>query len=248
MAQSALTVTNPNPTPPTNMSFSGATPPNPPNYTKNTYIDWLADTDSDTYPPPYLECDASTAGSLVLFAAATSALTSGSGATGGGTEGTYPGAASGTVPASTSTTPEGAGTEVSVLAAGNIVHTYPGAVTMNTSQTCSAGPTQTAATIAAGPNASHASTMNPGTNPALASISPTTAAAAASGTQAITCTGTNFTNQCRIWVDNMQRDTTFTSATTISCTVNKKPSAGTWLVDVKLGGVAVPSTRTFTWT
>ena len=35
MAQSALTVTPPNPTPPTNMSCTGATPPNPPNYTKN---------------------------------------------------------------------------------------------------------------------------------------------------------------------------------------------------------------------
>jgi hypothetical protein len=37
MAQSALTVTTPNPTPPTNMSFTGATPPNVPNYTKLTY-------------------------------------------------------------------------------------------------------------------------------------------------------------------------------------------------------------------
>ena len=39
MAQSAATVTPPNPTPPTNMSFTGATPPNVPNYTKNTYND-----------------------------------------------------------------------------------------------------------------------------------------------------------------------------------------------------------------
>ena len=40
MAQRAhLTVAPPNPTPPTNMSFTGATPPNPPNYTKNTYAD-----------------------------------------------------------------------------------------------------------------------------------------------------------------------------------------------------------------
>ena len=45
MAQSATTVTTPNPTPPTNMSSTGATPPNPPNLTKNTYIDWLPDTD-----------------------------------------------------------------------------------------------------------------------------------------------------------------------------------------------------------
>ena len=37
MAQSALTVTPPNPTPPTNLSTTGATPPNPTNYTKLTY-------------------------------------------------------------------------------------------------------------------------------------------------------------------------------------------------------------------
>jgi hypothetical protein len=71
---------------------------------------------------------------------------------------------------------------------------------------------------------------------------------AATGTQLITCTGTGFTNQCRIWVDNMERTTTFTSATSIACTINKKPSAGAWNVDVKLGGVAVASSRNFTWT
>jgi hypothetical protein len=37
MAQSALTVTPPCPTPPTNMAFCGVTGPNPPNLTKTTY-------------------------------------------------------------------------------------------------------------------------------------------------------------------------------------------------------------------
>ena len=96
MAHNALTVTNPNPTPPTNMSFTGATPPNPPNYTKNTYIDWAPDTDFDTYPPPYFDDGA--AGSLTAFATNTAALASGSGATAGGTEGSYPGAGGVTPP------------------------------------------------------------------------------------------------------------------------------------------------------
>ena len=74
MAQSALTVTPPNPTPPTNMSCTGATPPNPPNYTKNTYIDWAPDTDFDTDPPPYFDDGA--AGSLAAFATNTAALAS----------------------------------------------------------------------------------------------------------------------------------------------------------------------------
>src|SRR6187402_1394842 len=161
MAQSALTVTPPNPSPPTNMSCTGATPPNPPNYTKNTYIDWAPDTDFDTYPPPYF--DDGTAGALTAFAANTAALASGTGATAGGTEGSYPGAASGVVPASTSVAHEGAGTEVVVTAPGSISYTYPVAGAIQTTQSVSCGPVQTAATLAAGPNASHPSTLSPTT-------------------------------------------------------------------------------------
>src|SRR4249920_3181139 len=118
MAQSALTVTPPNPTPPTNMSCTGATPPNPPNYTKNTMADpknWSSVNPKD-FPPPYF--DDGTAGALTTFATNTAALASGSAATAGGTEGTYPGAGSGTtvnnvgaVPASTSIAHEGSGSE-----------------------------------------------------------------------------------------------------------------------------------------
>ena len=39
MAQNALTVTPPSPTPPTNFACTGATPPNVPNYTKLTMAD-----------------------------------------------------------------------------------------------------------------------------------------------------------------------------------------------------------------
>jgi len=100
MAQSALTVTPPNPTPPTNMSCTGATPPNPPNFTKATYADWLDNTKFDSAPPPYYDDGA--AGSLLAFAANTAALASGSAGTAGGTENSYPGATNGVVPASTS--------------------------------------------------------------------------------------------------------------------------------------------------
>ena len=164
MAQSALTVTPPNPTPPTNMTCTGATPPNPPNYTKLTYEDYRPDTDFDTSPPPYFDDGA--AGSLILFAANTSALASGSGATAGGTEGSYPGAAAGAVPASTSVAHEGAGTELSVTSTYSAGIYIPGGATVMVS----CGPVLTAASIAAGPNASHASTLSPTTNPALASV------------------------------------------------------------------------------
>ncbi len=78
MAQSALTVTPPNPTPPTNMQFTGATGPNPPNYTKATYADWLDNTKFDTAPPPYY--DDGIANDGTQFAANVAALASGAGA------------------------------------------------------------------------------------------------------------------------------------------------------------------------
>ena len=246
MAQSALTVTTPNPTPPTNMAFTGATSPNPPNYTKNTYNDpknWSSVNPKD-FPPPYFDDGA--AGPLHTYATNTAALASGSAATAGGTENSY-GAIGVATPASTSVAHEGAGTETRVLAPGNINYTYV-VGTLDMSQSVSDGPVATQATRDAGPNATHASTMSPTTNPALASISPTTLASASSGTQVITCTGTNFVPGCRIWHDNVEQTTTFVSATSLTATVKKRPNPGAVLVDVKLGGVAVPSSRTFTWT
>ena len=258
MAQSALTVTPPSPTPPTNMSFTGATPPNVPNYTKLTYANYNGGGAMPSYitnPPPYF--DDGTAGALHTFAANTAALASGTGATSGGTENTYPGAdtapidtvnAIGAVPASTSLAHEGAGTEVTVLAPGNIVHTYPGAITLDMSRTASTGPVvNTQALRDAGPNATHASSMSPVTNPAFASLT-VGSSVSGTGTTLLTCTGTNFVPGCRIWVNNVEQSTTYVSATSLTATINKKREAGTWNVDVKLGGVAVPSTRTITWT
>ena len=251
MAQSALTVTPPNPTPPTNYSFTGSTPPNPPNYSKNLYIDYADNTIINT-PANNPFYDDGTAGALQTFATNLAALTQGvgSGATAGGTEGTYPGAANGVVPAATSVAHEGAGTELTVLAPGNITYTYVGGVTLDMSRTASCGPVQTAATIAAGPNATHASSMSPTTATTLTTLTPSTAAAAATGTQGLTVTGTGFVQGCRIWVNNQERSTTFISATSLSTTFPKVGSSAgaVWNVDVKLGGVAVPSTKTFTWT
>jgi hypothetical protein len=249
MAQSALTVTTPNPTPPTNFGNTGSTPPNPPNYTKLTYADWQDNTRFDTTPPPYYDDGA--AGPTNTFATNVAALASGTGATSGGTENTWPGAVGGAVPASTSVAHEGAGTELSVLAPGNIVHTYV-VGTMNTSQSVSCGPVLVKATTDAGapvsPNTTHASTLSPVTNPALVSIAPTTLASAPSGTQLITATGTNFVPGCRIWHDGVEQSTTFVSATSLTATVKKRPFAGVAPVVVKLGGLQMGVSAPFTWT
>ena len=243
MAQSALTVTPPNPTPPTNMSCTGATPPNVPNYTKATYADWLDNTKFDSAPPPYFDDGA--AGAVGTFATNTAALASGSAGTAGGTEGTYPGATNGVVPASTSVPHEAAGTETSATATGNITYTYPGGGTQDTSKMYGVGPAQTAASIAAGPNASHASSLSPATNPTLTSIA---SIASGGGNGTCTATGTNFTRQSVLNVNGVNYPTTYTSPTTISCTAPKKATAGTLPVYVITGGVVQTATVNWTFT
>jgi len=248
MAQSALTVTTPNPSPPTNMASTGCSPPNPPNYTKLSYAGAFAV--PQTNPPPYF--DDGTAGALVTFATNTAALASGTSTTSGGTENTYPGTGSGVsgtgaVPASTSVANEGAGTEVLVTA----TSANPGPYGQLQTTSCLGNFTGVAnptTGVSTSPNATHASSMSPITNPALVSIAPTTLAAATTGTQVITCTGTNFKPGCRIWHDGFEQDTTYTNATTISATVKKRTSAGVAPVVVKLGGVQMGAAPNFTWT
>ena len=71
MAQNALTVTPPNPTPPTNFVNTGATPPNPATYDPTCFGTDPHYPPQNQYPPQY---DDGTAGSLVAFAAKHAAL------------------------------------------------------------------------------------------------------------------------------------------------------------------------------
>ncbi len=276
MAQSALTVTPPSPTPPTNMSFTGATGPNPPNYTRLNYAEQYGDVDAsgnwtgtsltpgdrkNPNPPPYF--DDGTAGALHLFAANTAALaggtsaadnaggtaTAGAGGTGiNNAVGTYPGAANGLVPASTSVAHEAAGTEVTVLAPGNIVHTYPGAITLDMSRTASVGPAATQATRDAGPNASHASSLSPATNPTFTSF---TAGSSVSGvgTTTLSCVTVGATKQSVVYVNGVAQTTVFVSPTSLTCAaVTKKTTPGNWDIKIVTGGVVETAPRTWTFT
>jgi len=250
MAQSALTVTPPNPTPPTNMSFTGATGPNPPNYSKNLYTDWYDNTTINT-PANNPFIDDGTAGALTAFAANTAALSQGvgSGATAGGTENSYPGSGSGSpppinflgaVPASTSVAHEGAGTEA--------VATAPGSVAQCPTVSVGVGPVATVATREAGPNATHASSLSPANPTTLTSISPGNSVSGV-GTTTVGATGTNFTKQSVIWVNGVPQTTTFNSATSLTApTVTKKTSAGPWPVTVVTGGVVTTAAQTWTFT
>jgi hypothetical protein len=239
MAQSALTVTPPNPTPPTNMSCTGATPPNPPNYTKNTYIDYAPDTDFDTYPPPYFDDGA--AGSLTAFATNTAALASGSAATAGGTEDSYPGAGGvtppnahfmGAVPASTSVAHEAAGTEVVVTSPGSLA----------------TAPTQQVSVFGAytsTPNASHASYLSAGTAPVITGLS--AGGVSGVGTTALTVTGTGFTRAATVYVDGVRQNTNYVSATSLTVAgAPKKLTAGNSAVTV-INGVGGTPSNSYNW-
>ena len=148
MAQSAITVTPENPTPPTNFTtvFLGTTPPTAP---AQTVI------------------DDGVAGTLTVFGTNRASVDNAN----------FPSVAH-----------EAAGTEVVVVApdprrAPTVSMSVLGSYTIS-------------------PNQQHASTCRRPANPALASITPTTAISGATGTQLITCTGTAFTPGCRIWVNN----------------------------------------------
>jgi hypothetical protein len=210
MAQNALTVLNPNPTPPHNLSSVGATPP----------FDPLQPQADDGYTP------GTSYPSGTAFAAKTAAAGSG-----------------------TSVDAEGKGTEV--------VFTQ----TYNPAVATPAGPLQTfsdlgnytwlsptsAGVTTSTPNQQHASSLSPATNPALASISPTTAVSGASGTDTITCTGTNFTRQSVVYANGVAQPTTYVSATSITAVVKKKTSAGAWPITVVTGGVVTTAAQTLTY-
>jgi IPT/TIG domain len=304
MAQSSLTVTPPNPSPPTNMSFTGTSAPNPPNYQRNTYanpfnMDATGRPQSpygvNPTPPPFFDDLAGgaapsgpafggTASVLPAFKTNTAALTAGVSAndTGTGTtistaatgaggngansaSGTYIGATSGLVPASTSIVAEGAGTEVVVqkiygaTAADFNPNTFlpysgtgggiAGATGTWQLVTCSCGPALAAPAVGNAPisaTQNHASSLSPAGMTTLTSAGPTVASGG--GTAPLTATGTNFTAQSVIWSNGIAYPTTFVSSTSITCTAAKKATSGTLPVFIVTGGVIQTATVNWTFT
>lgn len=280
MAQSALTVTPPNPSPPTNMSCGGVSGPNPPNITRGQYSNPFnltavnspslvgdgrpqAPYGVNPSPAPYFDDAAGGVGNGLTFQANTAALTGGTSAAdngistnpgtnaagAGGTgfnsvSGSYIGAANGVVPAATSVAAEGAGTETLFTQSYSASILNPNGPLL----TVGCGPAQTAATIAAGPNATHASSLSPVTNPTLTSLG-TPSTASGVGTVSQTVTGTNFTRQSVIYVNGVAQTTNYTSATSLTApAVTKKAAAGTWPVTVVTGGAVTTTAQTWTFT
>lgn len=277
MSQSALTVTPPNPTPPTNMSCTGATPPNPPNFQRQNYanpfnltaarsgaggVTLAGDERPQTpygvnpNPPPYFDDGA--AGSLTAFAANTAALTSGTSAADNGT-GTTPGTAAagagGTGYNSVSGSYPGVANGL-VPASSSTPHEGAGTEVVFT-QTYSAavynpaGPLVTVSTTApytVTPNRDHASSLSPATNPVIGALTPSTTTSG-TGTFSLGVAGTNYTRQSVIYINNIPQTTTFNSATSLTApTALKKTTAGSFLVKVVTGGVVETATATMNYT
>ena len=199
MAQNPLTVTPTNPTPPTNFSFLGTTPPT---------------------SPSQAAVDDGTAASGLVFAPKLASADNAN----------FP-----------SLDAEGRGTEVAVTQSYSASVYNPAGPLV----TVSTGPVQTAATIAAGPNATHASSLSPAANATLTSISPTTSV---HGTAAITmtATGVGFTKQSKIALAGVPQTTTYVSSTSLTCLATPPATAGTVAVVVLTGGVVQTAAQTWT--
>jgi hypothetical protein len=236
MAQSALTVTPENPTPPTNMSSIGQTPPNPKNYLAAVY-------GPPPTSPPFFDDGVTNTPPLMSLNET------------GGVNGTTPPAPIGTVTAfsaahalvadttgQTSVAPEGAGTEIV------FTQTYnPNVLAPIPLKTVGTGPVATAASILAGPNQSHASSLSPATNPTLASIAPTTSVHG-SAAITLTATGVGFNPQSKIVIGGVPQATTFVSSTSLTCLATPPAAAGTPAVTVVTGGVVTTAPQTWTIT
>jgi hypothetical protein len=182
--------------------------------------------------PPYF--DDGSAGSATAFAANHAALASGTAA------GNWPAGVPGgtTAPAATSIAHEGAGTEVVVT------QTYSASIYNP------AGPLVTTSTLGSytqNPNRDHASSLSPATNPTLTTIAPTTAVSG-TGTTALTAvTGVGFNKQSIVYANGVAIPTVFVNSTTLTATMPKKATAGTWPITVVTGGAVTTTAQTFTW-
>jgi hypothetical protein len=234
MAQSALTVTPENPTPPTNISYIGLSPPNPNIYLAAVYGP------PPTAPPVF---DDGIANTLPVIS-----QNEGGGVNGGALPApvgvtTAFAAAHALVADSTGQTSaahEGAGTEVLVTAA------VPNPSPAGQLKMVSCGPVLTPGVMPV-PNQTHASSLSPAVNPTLTTIAPTTSV---HGTAAITmtATGTNFTRQSKIVIAGVPQATTFVSATSLTCLATPPAAAGAPAVTVVTGGVVTTAPQTWTIT
>ena len=84
--------------------------------------------------------------------------------------------------------------------------------------------------------------------PSISSITPTEITIGDDSTTLLTATGTGFNRQSVIWSNGIAYPTTFVSATSLTCTAPKRPTAGTYPVKVVTGGAVETATVNWTFT
>jgi hypothetical protein len=240
MAQNALTVTNPNPTPPTNFVNSGSTPPNPATWAANVTdppTNWLNAPFYDDGPARALPC-------ATLGGSNSSTINEDSSVTTWPTAITFAAKKAALAVGGTSVDHEQLGAETSVTA------TSSNPSNLGQLKMVGVGPAMTAAIRAAGPNASHASSLSP-TTP----LTPTTVATpsapnnvANGGAVVLTVPGTNFDRTSIVNINGVPQNTNYVSSTSLTVTnAVKRTSAGTYPITVTNGSSGITSNAT-NWT
>jgi hypothetical protein len=240
MTQSTATVTNANPTPPTNLIFVGNTPP------LDTVQPAVDDGIAAAVPNAKLltpanghtinEPDNSTWPVGITFTTSTAA-TSSAGAPGAGISNTHEARGTETVSTTSATVPSNNPSNITSTPAGS------------QNRTTGVGPAATAATRAAGPNASHASSLTPAT-PLTQTTTGATGASNVSGSgyTVLTVTGTNYDRTSTVYLNGVAQITNYVSATSLTVTnALKRTTAGTLPVYVISGSSGV-QTATVNWT
>jgi hypothetical protein len=241
MAQSALTVTTANPTPPTNYIFVGNTPPLDP---AQAVVD---DGIAAAVPNAKLLTPANAhtlneIGTVTTWPTSITFNTSTAAANTAGAPG-----------ANISNTHEARGTETASAISATVPSTNPlvaiGTTTPAQNLTVGVGPAATAATRAAGPNQSHASSLSPAT-PLTQTTTGATGASNVSGSgyTTLTVTGTNYDRTSTVYLNGVAQITNYVSATSLTVTnALKRTTAGTLPVYVISGSSGV-QTATVNWT
>jgi len=237
MAQNPLTVTAANPTPPTNLIYVGNTPS----------LDWAQPYADDGIARPLP--DATLAGDVkstineaagatypvgITFATSTAATNTASASSGSAINGGQ----------GISNTHEARGTETSSTATSS----NPSA--LGQLKMVGVGPTLTAAIIAAGPNAAHASSFTP-----ITTLTPTTSAAsgvnnsaASTAPTVLTVTGTNFNRMSVVRIDGVRQTTQYVSTTSLTVTnAVKRTTAGNMAITVVNDNSGITSTPATNW-
>jgi hypothetical protein len=234
MAQNALTVTAANPTPPTNLSFVGNTAPL--DYAQPFADDGISKalpnaTTAGSDASTVNEDKASTTWPVAITFATSTAATN--------TPASSPPSAAGV-----SNTHEARGTETSSTATSPTPVPFIGQLKM-----VGVGPALTVASRAAGPNASHASSLTPAT-PLTQTTTGASAASNVSGAgySLLTVTGTNYDRTSTVYLNGQEQITNYVSPTSLTVTnALKRTTAGTLPVYVISDSSGV-QTATVNWT